>query len=157
MDILNFISWIKAGNYRTTLPTDTPNLIAVAAKDDSRDDGYLPLAVNAAPLQSLYNTGTVTQITNITTPVTINTLNGIITTVSTTAGIGVTVSFVVNNSNVKATSRIIVSAEYISAGNGIPVVRVSDIVDGSFRLVISNASSLTALNNVVKAHFLIIA
>ena len=35
MDILNFISWIKAGNYRTTLPTDTPNLIAVAAKDPS--------------------------------------------------------------------------------------------------------------------------
>ena len=30
MDILNFISWIKAGNYRETLPTDVPNLLAVA-------------------------------------------------------------------------------------------------------------------------------
>jgi len=156
MDILNFISWIKAGNYRTTLPTDVNSLIPVGAQDASRDDGYLPLAVNAAPLQSLYNTGNVTQITNITTPVTINTLNGIITTVSATVGIGTTVSFVVNNSNVKATSKIIVSTEYISSGNGIPVFRVSDIVDGSFRLVLSNPSSLTALNNVVKAHFLIV-
>ncbi len=55
MDILNFISWIKAGNYRATLPTDVTNLIAVGAKDPSRDDGYLALAVNAAPLQSLYD------------------------------------------------------------------------------------------------------
>jgi hypothetical protein len=156
MDILNLISWIKAGNYRATLPTDVNSLIPVGAQDASRDDGYLPLAVNAAPLQSLYNTGNVTQITNITTPVTINTLNGIITTVSATVGIGTTVSFVVNNSNVKATSKIIVSTEYISSGNGIPVFRVSDIVDGSFRLVLSNPSSLTALNNVVKAHFLIV-
>jgi hypothetical protein len=157
MDILNLISWIKAGNYRTTLPTDVSSLIPVGAQDASRDDGYLPLAINAAPLQSLYNTGNVTQITNITTPVTVNALNGIITTVSSTLGIGTTVSFVVNNSNVKATSKIIVSTEYISSGNGIPVFRVSDIVDGSFRLVLSNPSSLTALNNVVKAHFLIIA
>jgi hypothetical protein len=157
MDILNLISWIKAGNYKTTLPTDVNSLIPVAAQDPSRDDGYLPLAVNAAPLQSLYNTGNVTQITNITTPVTINTLNGIITTVSATVGIGTTVSFVVNNSNVKATSKIIVSTEYISTGNGIPVFRVSDIVDGSFRLVVSYPSSLIALNNVVKAHFLFIS
>jgi hypothetical protein len=156
MDILNLISWIKAGNYRATLPTDVNSLIPVGAQDASRDDGYLPLAINAAPLQSLYNTGTVTQLTNITTPVTINTLNGIITTVSSTLGTGTTVSFVVNNSNVKATSRIIVSADYINSGNGIPVVRVSDIVDGSFRLVLSNASTATALNNVVKAHFLIV-
>ena len=156
MDILNFISWIKAGEYRTTLPTDTSNLIAIGAKDPSRDDGYRPMAINAAPLQSLYDTANVTQLTNITTPVTVNALNGIITTVSSTLGTGTTVSFVVNNSDVKATSKIIVSADYISSGNGIPVVRVSDIVNGSFRLVLSNASSLTTLNNIVKVHFLII-
>ena len=44
MDILNFISWIKAGNYRATLPTDVTNLLAVGAKDPSRDDGYLSLS-----------------------------------------------------------------------------------------------------------------
>jgi hypothetical protein len=157
MDILNFISWIKAGNYRTTLPTDTPNLIAVAAKDDSRDDGYLPLAINAAPLQSLYNTGTVTQATNITTPVTINTLNGVITTVSSTLAGATKTNFVVNNSQVLATSKVIVSLEYDEAAAGFPIVTVADVAAGSFKVVITNAAAATALNNVLKVHFLIIA
>ncbi len=43
MDILNFISWIKAGNYRESLPTDVPNLLAIGSKDPSRDDSYLPI------------------------------------------------------------------------------------------------------------------
>jgi hypothetical protein len=47
MDILNFISWIKAGNYREVLPTNTNNLLAVGTTDPSRDDGYLSIAVNA--------------------------------------------------------------------------------------------------------------
>jgi hypothetical protein len=84
MDILNFISWIKAGNYRVALPTDTVNLLAVGSKDPTRDDGYLSLAVNAAPLQSLYDTANVTQGTSITTAVTVDALNGVITTVSST-------------------------------------------------------------------------
>ena len=52
MDILNFISWIKKGDYRAVLPTDTINLIAVGSKDPQRGDDYKPLSVNAAPLQS---------------------------------------------------------------------------------------------------------
>ena len=156
MDILNFISWIKRGEYRAVLPTDTINLIPVGAKDSSRDDGYLPLAVNAAPLQSLYNTGNITQATSITTAVTINTLNGIITTVASTLAAGTKTFFTVNNTNVLAGSKIIVSVEYDEAATGIAVVGVSDIVDGSFKVVLSNASGAAALNNVVKIHFLIV-
>ena len=156
MDILNLISWIKAGNYRTTIPTDVNTLIAVGAQDQSRDDKWLPLAVNAAPLQTLYNTGTVTQGTSITTPVTTNTLNGVVTTVSSTLAANAKTFFTVNNTNVIAGSRILVSVEYDEAATGIPVVGVSDIATGSFKIVLSNGGN-AALNNVVKIHFLILA
>tara|TARA_R110000822_G_scaffold207328_3_gene343473 strand:- start:105 stop:575 length:471 start_codon:yes stop_codon:yes gene_type:complete len=155
MDILNFISWIKAGNYRTTLPTDTQNLLAIGAKDPNRDDGWLPLAVNAAPLQSLYSAGTVTQLTSITTAVTLNTFNGIITSVSSTLAGNAKTFFTVNNSNVTTASRIIVSAEYDEAATGIVVLGVSDIATGTFKVVISNGGN-AALDNVVKVHFMII-
>ena len=156
MDILNFISWIKAGNYRATLPTDVQSLLAVGAKDPSRDDGYLSLAVNAAPLQSLYDTANVTQITSITTAVTVNALNGIITTVSSTLAANLKTFFTVNNPNVLAGSKILVSVQYDEVATGIPVVGVSDIAAGSFKVVLSNGGS-AALNNVVKVHYLIIA
>lgn len=155
MDILNFISWIKAGNYRTTIPTDVNSLIAVGAQDASRDDGYLPLAVNAAPLQSLYNTANITQGTNITTAVTVNANNGIITTVSSTLAANAKTFFTVNNNVVTAGSKILVSVQYDEAATGIPVVGVSDIVAGSFKVVLSNGGN-AALNNVVKVHFIII-
>lgn len=157
MDILNFISWIKAGNYRATLPTDTVSLLAVGAKDPSRDDGYLSLAVNAAPLQSLYDTANVTQGTSITTAVTVNALNGVITTVSSTLAANAKTFFTVNNDQVVAGSRILVSVQYDEAATGIPVVGVSDIAAGSFKVVLSNGAGVDALNNIVKVHYLIIA
>lgn len=157
MDILNFISWIKAGQYRATLPTDVSNLLAVGAKDPSRDDGYLPLAVNAAPLQTLYHTANVTQGTSITTGVTVNALNGIITTVSSTLAANAKTSFTVTNPNVLAGSKILVSVEYDEAATGIPVVGVADIAAGSFKVVLSNGAGVAALNNVVKVHYAIIA
>jgi hypothetical protein len=156
MDILNFISWIKAGEYRATLPTDTTNLIAIGAKDPSRDDGYRPMAINATPLQSLYDTANVAQATLITNPVTVNALNGVITTVSSTLAGATTTFFTVNNSDVLATSKILLTLEYDEAATGIPVVRVADIVAGSFKVVITNAAAAAALNNALRVHFLII-
>ena len=155
MDVLNFISWIKAGNYRETLPTDVPNLLAVGSRDVTRDDAWLPMAVNAEPLQSLYNTGTVTQLTSITTAVTLDTLNGVITTVSSTLAANAKTFFTVNNSNVTATSIVLVSVQYDEAATGIPVVGISDVATGSFKVVLSNGGN-AALNNVVKVHFIII-
>ena len=156
MDILNFISWIKAGQYRATLPTDVTSLLAVGAKDSSRDDGYLCLAVNAAPLQTLYHTANVTQDTSITTGVTVNALNGVITTVSSTLAANTKASFIVTNSNVLAGSKVLVSVEYDEAATGIPVVGVADIAAGSFKVVLSNGAGVDALNNVVKVHYLIL-
>jgi len=161
MDILNFISWLKSGNYRATLPKDELNFLAIGVKDPKRDDGYLSLAVNAAPLQSLYNTANVTQLTSITTGVTVNALNGIITTVSSTLGPDLCTNFIVNNPNVVAGSKILLSVEYddinFPLGSGIPAVSVKNITAGSFRINLSNSSSVDTLNNVVKIHYLIIA
>ena len=156
MDILNFISWIKNGQYRATLPTDVPNLLAVGAKDPTRDDSYLPLAVNAAPLQTLYNTANVTQTGTITTGVTVDALNGKITTVPSTLAADTVTGFTVTNPNVVAGSKILVSLDYDHAATGIPVVFVSDVAAGSFKVVLSNGGN-AALNNVVKVHYLIIA
>ena len=155
MDILNFISWIKAGNYRATLPTDVTNLIAVGAKDPSRDDGYLPLAVNAAPLQSLYNQGSATQIDSVNDPVTLNTLNGVITTFTDSILSEATNVFTLINSNILSTSTILVSMEY-GDGAGDPVVRVSDVGNGSCKILISNVG-IDQTDGPIKVHFLIIA
>jgi hypothetical protein len=156
MDILNLISWIKSGNYRDTLPTDTANLLPIGAKDPSRDDGYLPLAVNAAPLQTLYNSSNGTQITSIATDVDVNGLNGIITTVSSTLAANAKIAFTVNNPNVKATSKVLVSLQYATASAGIPVLGVSNIMDGKFGILLANGGN-AALNDVVKIHYLVIA
>lgn len=153
MDILNFISWIKAGEYRATLPTDTQNLIAIGAKDTSRDDGYRSFAINAEPLQSIYDTANVTQITSISTTVTVTAHNGIITTVSSTLAPNISTSFQVNNSKVTANSKIFVSVNY--AGAGVPIVNISSIINGQFTIKITNGSAV-ALNNVLKISYLII-
>ena len=153
MDILNFISWIKAGNYRETLPTDVSNLLAVGAKDPSRDDAWLPLAVNAAPLQALYDTANVTQLTAITTAVTVNANNGIITTVSSTLAGNSNAAFTVNNDKVLSTCRILLTVEH--AGAGIPVLITETITNGSFDIRIYNVSS-NAFTNVLKISFIII-
>ena len=154
MDILNFISWIKTGNYRETLPTDVSNLLAVGAKDPSRDDAWLPLAVNAAPLQSLYNKGTVTQLVLSSNPVTLNTNNGVIkTVVLTTAATGQEI-FTFNNSNLTVNSTVLLTVQY--TGAGFPVVSFDALVAGALKLIISNVDNLNALNDSVRIHFMII-
>jgi hypothetical protein len=154
MDILNFISWIKSGNYRATLPTDVTNLLAIGAKDPSRDDGYLTLAVNAAPLQSLYDTANVTQLTAITTAVTVNAHNGNITTVSSTLAGGSNAAFTVNNSKVTTASKILLTVNH--PGAGIPVLITEALTNGSFDIRIYNVSAATAFNNILKISYLIL-
>jgi len=154
MDILNFISWIKAGNYRATLPTDVPSLLAVGAKDPSRDDGYLALAVNAEPLQSVYDKANVTQITSITTAVTVNAHNGTITTVSSTLAGAANTSFTVNNSKVTTASKILLTVDSTTAG--MPILVTNTIANGSFVIKIINASAATALNSTLKISYLIL-
>ena len=155
MDILNFISWIKAGNYREKLPTDVQNLLAVGSRDVTRDDAWLPMAVNAEPLQSLYDTGSVTQLTSITTAVTLNSYNGIITTVSSTLAANAKTSFTVLNDKVTANSKVLLTVQYGGAAAGIPSLILGTVQAGSFGVTIGNGGN-AALNNVVRIHFMIL-
>ena len=154
MDILNFISWIKSSNYRATLPTDVPSLLVIGAKDPSRDDGYLSLAINTAPLQSLYDTANVTQTTAISTAVTVNAHNGTITTVSSTLAGAANTSFTVNNSKVTTASKILLTVDSITTG--MPILVTNTIANGSFIIKIINASAATALNSTLKISYLIL-
>lgn len=154
MDILNFISWIKAGNYRTTLPTDVPNLLAIGSRDVTRDDAWLPLAVNAAPLQALYDKGTVTQLTVSSNPVTLNARNGVVETVSLTTAATGQEMFTFNNSNLTVNSTVLLTIEY--SGTGFPVASFDALLAGSLKLIISNVDTLNALNDSVRIHFMII-
>jgi hypothetical protein len=101
----------------------------------------------------LYDTANVTQLTSITTAVTVNANNGIITTVSSTLGSGFNTVFTVNNSKVLATSRILITVEY--SGTGLPILFTENIANGSFDINIFNLGS-AAFNNVVKVHFIVI-
>ena len=154
MDILNFISWIKSSNYRTTIPTDVQSLLVIGAKDPSRDDGYLSLAINTAPLQAVYDTANVTQITSITTAVTVNAHNGTITTVSSTLAGAADTSFTVNNNKVTTASKILLTVDSTTAG--MPILVTNTIANGSFVIKIINASATTALNSTLKISYLIL-
>lgn len=155
MDILNFISWLKAGNYRELLPINTNNLLTIATTDPNRDDKYLPLAVNAAPLQSLYNKGTVTQITSSVTDVTLNTECGIITTVNLTNAAGASNIFQFYNDKITTSSVLLVSLEYKGIA-GDPVVRFDIGGNGVTKIIITNTHATVALNGLAKIHFMII-
>jgi hypothetical protein len=154
MDILNFISWVKKGvRYVTTVPTDTGVLLPLAAKNATRDDEWLTLALNAEGLKPLYNKGTVTQITSATTAVTLNTASGVITTFAQSLLTGAENTFTVNNSLVTASSVILVSAQQTGAGT--PLVIVESIAAGTFQITITNPMA-AALNTIVKVHFFIV-
>ena len=50
MDILNFISWIKAGKYSPTMPADAITVVGVP--NPTRGDAYLPVTVPVTALQT---------------------------------------------------------------------------------------------------------
>lgn len=154
MDILNFISWIKGGNYRETLPTDVPNLLAIGSKDPSRDDAWLPMAVNAEPLQTLYNSGKVTQLVVPSNPVTLDTHNGVVETVTLLTPASGQEVFTFNNTHITIRSTVLLTVEY--SGTGFPVVSFKTLANGSLALVITNVDTINALSAPVLIHFAII-
>lgn len=156
MDILNFISWIKAGNYRLTLPTDVPSVLPIGAKDPGRDDEWLPMTINTNPLLSLYNTGVVTQTGTINSDVTLNAHSGVITTVSSTLAAQAKTGFRFYNSNIKTNSIILLSVQYGLLNTGIIAVSSYALNAGDCRIAIANTDATASLNDVIKIHFTII-
>ena len=88
--------------------------------------------------------GTITQITSITTGVTLSTTSGAITTVSSTLVAGADATFTVTNTNVAATDVVVASINsYGGTADGIPVVNVVATAAGSYDLNIRNTGAVT--------------
>lgn len=98
---------------------------------------------------------TVTQITAITTGVTINASAGVITTVSSTLAAGSNAAFKVTNSKVTSTSVIQLTADD-KATAGWARVNVQDVAAGEFYINVTNIHATNAFNNIVKIHFLVV-
>lgn len=99
--------------------------------------------------------GTVTQLTAITTGVTVNAPAGVITTVSSTLAAGSNATFIVTNSFVTATSVIQLTVND-SATAGLAKLNVQTVGAGVFSINVTNIHSANAFNNVLKIHFLVV-
>lgn len=99
--------------------------------------------------------GTVTQITSITTGVTLNATKGVITTVPlTTAAGAVSGPFTVSNNKIKSTSIIEAHIEYAAGKTGAPFVISEGVSNGSIKFKVANGGA-AVLNDFVKIHFTI--
>lgn len=158
MDILNFL-YLKRQNLIKTVANDpSTDLLILGAEVPftKKGDGYETYALSLADaIPSVYNKANVTQITSAATGVTVNANTGAITTVSLTTAAQAKTIFTVTNSVITTNSLITVSAVYDEAATGIPVVSVSDISNGSFKIIIANAHGTNALNALVKIVFTI--
>ena len=97
----------------------------------------------------------VTQITSITTGVTVNSLSGVITTVSQTVAAGAEAEFTVTNSQVAATDVPVVAIKtHTSAGEFIAAVTA--VAAGSFKIRLTNLHASTAGNNVLVINFVVL-
>lgn len=97
----------------------------------------------------------VTQLTSITTGVTVNSLSGVITTVSQTIAAGAEAEFTVTNSEVQATDVPVVAIKtHTSAGEFIAAVTA--VANGSFKVRLTNLHSANAGNNVLVINFVVL-
>lgn len=124
------------------------NLIQKLLELGISDDGINPDKV-------VITKSNVTQLTAITTGVTVAGTAGVITTVSTTVAAGSNASFTVTAPDCLATSTVMLTVDD-SATAGLAKVNVQTVADGSFVVNITNIHGANAFNNVIKIHYLIV-
>jgi len=98
------------------------------------------------------------QTTSFTNGVTINSASGVITTVTATTSAGSSESFTVTNSTVSTSSVVLASIGDYSGTygtNGIPLLYVDSISNGSFSIRVYNAGASNALNGTLKIKFIV--
>ncbi len=101
--------------------------------------------------------GTVTQITNRTTGVTLNKLSGTITTDNTSLAAEASADFVVTNSKVAATDVVVLSVKSGTVGAG-TIVTVAAVAAGSFTIRVhnGNVAAGTAETGAIVINFAVI-
>lgn len=135
---------------------DSVDIIAAGVLADT-GSGAFGLKSTSATAGVGYATGAggaVTQITDATTGVTLNKVCGQITTVALTTAAAAEEVFTVTNSTVAATDCIALGTTY--AGAGVPVVFVTAVAAGSFKINISNVHAANALNALMVINFAVI-
>ena len=95
--------------------------------------------VTAGSLVGTTNGGTVTQATNKSTGVTLNTESGQITMNNAQLDAGTEVTFTVTNSKIAATD-VVVACHGAAGTAGAYIVSANSIADGSFKITVSNVS-----------------
>jgi hypothetical protein len=98
----------------------------------------------------------VTQLTSITTGVTLNASAGVITTVSSTLAADTSATFTITNSNVQASSLVLANVVNYSGTQGAPVLRVQNVTGGAFSVVLRNVDDTDALNGIMKIAFIVL-
>ena len=142
--------------YTTNGTTESKVLTLDADKDATFEGNVVVTSATDGIIHT--NTGTVTQGTNITTGVTLNTTSGVITTHATAINADENVQFTVTNSVCKTTSVILLSMQDLNTVDHAQLVcATNEINNGNFIITLANtdtdaASSATAN----KIHFLII-
>ncbi len=100
-------------------------------------------------------TASVVQTPLITSSVTINSISGSIETVEPELAAGARTSFLVNNSSVLASARVVANVGSY-AGTGTPIVTPTKVNAGSFTLVLENKHASSTLSDVVPIVFSIL-
>ncbi len=99
-----------------------------------------------------YIKDTVTQITAVTTGVTVNASLGVITTVAATTAAGGNFAFTVTNSKISATS--VISLTSLNVGAGVLDLSLDAVPGaGSFVIRVNNTHATNAFNSVLGIHF----
>jgi len=122
------------------------------AQQEELSVGQLRVRSISAPTES---TGTVTQITNRTTAVTLNAHQGSIVTNATSLAAAAEAAFTVNNDKVKADSIVVVSLQVKSA-TAVSLPFVSATAAGSFQITLSNVDAATADTSASTINFYVI-
>jgi hypothetical protein len=104
-------------------------------------------AVSTSHLDLL--TSAVTQLTAISSGVSLLTQAGVITTVTATVATQANISFTVSHPDVNTNTVVLANMSHYT-GNGLPIVRVTNTTSGSFTLTINNLASVGALNAPIK-------
>lgn len=117
-------------------------------------DGNALIVASAGQL-TFEGQGSVTQITSITTGVTLNAISGAITTVIQTVAAGAEADFVVTNNKVVATD-IVVACIKTHTSAGTFLVSVAAVAAGSFTLRLTNLHATAAGDNVLVINFFVI-
>lgn len=110
----------------------------------------------ADPSQKDLDGHTVEQQTNSSTPVTLNTEYGVITTQNITAPANNAQAFLLNNDKIEPNTQVKVwiqdySGLYVTQGS--PVVVVKNKTAGSIEILVLNCSSTSAMNGIVDIYF----